>query len=136
MSSNNRFRVIESVGANRFGETFFAKEAQIPLKQLCVGVDGQTLEEKVKYAHHLSPEEVRPILVELLSILTYVHEQKSIHCHIKPEHIILRTKDNRPLLIDLGSVNKTPQTMLQEAGESRVNSLQGFAPPTSSWPLY
>ncbi len=43
-------------------------------------------------------------LNDVLSILQYVHSQGVIHCDVKPENLIRRTRDNKLVLIDFGSI--------------------------------
>ncbi|MBV6621424.1 MAG: serine/threonine protein kinase [Rivularia sp. (in: Bacteria)] len=43
-------------------------------------------------------------LKEVLSILQYVHSQGVIHCDVKPENLIRRTRDGKLVLIDFGSI--------------------------------
>ncbi|AFY56816.1 serine/threonine protein kinase [Rivularia sp. PCC 7116] len=43
-------------------------------------------------------------LKDVLSILQYVHSQGVIHCDVKPENLIRRTRDGKLVLIDFGSI--------------------------------
>ncbi|MEO1430927.1 MAG: protein kinase [Cyanobacteria bacterium J06632_19] len=43
-------------------------------------------------------------LKDVLGILQYVHSQGVIHCDIKPENLIRRTRDGKLVLIDFGSI--------------------------------
>ncbi|MCJ8278763.1 MAG: serine/threonine protein kinase [Rivularia sp. ALOHA_DT_140] len=48
--------------------------------------------------------EVVNFLKDVLSILKYVHSQGVIHCDVKPDNLIRRTKDGKLVLIDFGSI--------------------------------
>jgi serine/threonine protein kinase, bacterial len=69
-------------------------------------MEGPTLREVVRHAAPLSEKAAGEILVELLGVLTYVHEKKVIHRDIKPDNVILRRRDNKPVLIDFGIVKE------------------------------
>ncbi len=43
-------------------------------------------------------------LKDVLSVLEYVHSQGVIHCDVKPENLIRRSRDGKLVLIDFGSI--------------------------------
>ncbi|MBX9256579.1 serine/threonine protein kinase [Desmonostoc muscorum CCALA 125] len=51
-----------------------------------------------------SESEVVEFLLDVLSILEFVHSQGVIHCDIKPENLIRRAVDGKLVLIDFGSI--------------------------------
>ena len=65
-------------------------------------ISGITLEQKLQQQKKLSEVEVREILLNLLSVVDYIHSQGIVHRDIKPRNIILRDHDNLPVLIDFG----------------------------------
>jgi serine/threonine-protein kinase len=69
-------------------------------------IEGLTLRQRVQQEAALSEDVVRQLLVNLLSVLAYVHEQNIIHRDIKPDNIIIRRRDNKPVLIDFGIVKE------------------------------
>lgn len=69
-------------------------------------IEGQTLTEKLKAEGKLKEEEVKTILIEVLDILEYIHGKGIIHRDIKPDNIIIRKKDQKPVLIDFGAVKE------------------------------
>jgi serine/threonine-protein kinase len=69
-------------------------------------IEGLTLRQRVRQESALSEDAVRELLVNLLSVLAYIHEQNIIHRDIKPDNIISRLRDNRPVLIDFGIVKE------------------------------
>ena len=160
---NNRYQVIQVLGAGGFGETSLAKDTHLPSQRSCVikqlkptvinpnnhkmitqrfereaatleilgkgsdqipelyayfcehgefylvqeWIQGQTLIDIVESIGNQSENTVREILVSLLSVLNYIHSQGIIHRDIKPDNIILRSRDCKPVLIDFGAVKQT-----------------------------
>ena len=81
-------------------------------------ISGPTLTQKVIKDGPLNDVDVAQMLVDLLLILTFVHAQKIVHRDIKPDNIILRSEDERPVLIDFGAVKECVGTMLSPSGKS------------------
>ena len=157
---NNRYQVIQVLGAGWFGETFLAEDTHMPSRRRCVikqlkpisndpqtyqiiqqrfereaatleylgeasdqiprlyayfsengqfylvqeWVEGQTLTSVIQSQGKLHENTVREILLSLLFVLDYVHSKGIIHRDIKPDNVILRQIDNKPVLIDFGAV--------------------------------
>jgi serine/threonine protein kinase len=98
-------------------------------------VEGETLGEKVIKSGRLSESSVQEILVNILPVLDYVHSRRIIHRDIKPDNIILRHRDNQPILIDFGAVKEAMGTMMTTGGNS-TNSIvigtPGYMPSEQS----
>ncbi|MBH8565380.1 serine/threonine protein kinase [Nostoc sp. CENA67] len=77
---------------------------------------GQTLSQIVKQNGCLGEREVIPILINLLKVLDFVHSKGMIHRDIKPDNIILRVSDSKPVLIDFGAVRETMATVINYEG--------------------
>jgi serine/threonine-protein kinase len=104
-------------------------------------IDGETLVQKVQQQRPLSESAVKDILASLLSVLDYVHSQHIIHRDIKPDNIILRLKDGKPVLIDFGAVKEVMGTVVNSQGNptsSIVIGTPGFMPSeqAAGRPLY
>jgi serine/threonine-protein kinase len=184
---NNRYQVIQVLGAGGFGETFLAEDTYMPSRRRCVikqlkpisndpktyqviqqrfereaatleylgeandqipqlyayfsenglfylvqeWVHGHTLTNVIQSQGQLQENTVREILLSLLSVLDYVHSKGIIHRDIKPDNIILREIDNKPVLIDFGAVKETIRTTINAAGhptQSLVIGTPGFMP--------
>ena len=184
---NNRYQVIQVLGAGGFGETFLAEDTYMPSRRRCVikqlkpisndpktyqiiqqrfereaatleylgeandqipqlyayfsenglfylvqeWVHGQTLTNVIQSQGQLQENTVREILLSLLSVLDYVHSKGIIHRDIKPDNIIWREIDNKPVLIDFGAVKETIRTTINAAGhptQSLVIGTPGFMP--------
>ncbi|MFB2921962.1 protein kinase domain-containing protein [Aerosakkonema funiforme] len=92
-------------------------------------IEGQTLTEKLQREVKLSESTVRDILINILPVIDYVHTQGIIHRDIKPDNIILRQRDNKPILIDFGAVKETMTTVMNSQGNpthSMVIGTPGF----------
>ncbi|MBD2438654.1 serine/threonine-protein kinase [Nostoc sp. FACHB-110] len=184
---NNRYQVIQVLGAGGFGDTFLAEDTHMPSRRRCVikqlkpisndpqtyqliqqrfereaatleylgessdqiprlyayflenglfylvqeWIHGQTLTEIVAAQGCQSESTVRGILLSLLSVLDYVHSKGIIHRDIKPDNIILRAVDGKPVLIDFGAVKETIRTIITTPGQpiqSLVIGTPGYMP--------
>ena len=67
-------------------------------------VDGQDFEQWLRgMGRPATEEELRPRLWELLEALHHVHEKSYLHRDIKPQNILIRRDNGRPVLIDFGN---------------------------------
>jgi serine/threonine protein kinase len=69
-------------------------------------IEGQTLDGRIKSKGTIDEKQALELLKDLLHILEIVHSQNIIHRDIKPDNIILREKDGKPILIDFGAVKE------------------------------
>ncbi|AFZ27194.1 serine/threonine protein kinase [Cylindrospermum stagnale PCC 7417] len=184
---NNRYQVIQVLGAGGFGETFLAEDTHMPSRRRCVikqlkpitndpqtyqmiqqrfereaatleylgkssdqipelyayfaengqfylvqeWILGQTLTDIVQSKGYETETAVRDILLSLLSVLDYVHSKGIIHRDIKPDNIILRSLDHKPVLIDFGAVKETIRSVVNSSGhptQSLVIGTPGYMP--------
>ncbi|BAT53945.1 serine/threonine kinase PknD [Nostoc sp. NIES-3756] len=184
---NNRYQVIQVLGAGGFGETLLAEDTHMPSRRRCVikqlkpvsnnpqtyqmiqqrfereaatleflgehsdqipklyayfsengqfylvqeWIHGQTLRNLVADTGSQSEASVRAILLSLLQVLDYVHSKGIIHRDIKPDNIILRTVDQKPVLIDFGAVKETIRSVVSSPGyvtRSLVIGTPGYMP--------
>ncbi|MEA5619231.1 serine/threonine-protein kinase [Cronbergia sp. UHCC 0137] len=69
-------------------------------------IDGHTLGEELIPGQPWSETQVIQLLVEVLTILEFVHQQGVIHRDIKPDNIIRRDADYKLVLVDFGAVKQ------------------------------
>jgi serine/threonine-protein kinase len=184
---NDRYQVIQVLGAGGFGQTFLAEDTYMPSKRRCVvkqlrpiqnnpqiyqlvqerfqreaailealggasdqipalyayfcaegefyliqeWVEGDTLTAKIQKQGLLTEDAVRELLLNLLPVLDYVHSQHIVHRDIKPDNIIVRHRDGKPVLIDFGAVRESMGTVVNSQGSptsSIVIGTPGYMP--------
>lgn len=118
---------------------YFVEQGQFYLVQEYV--DGQTLNDRVRSQGIFTEPQVRDLLTNILPTLSYVHSRGIVHRDIKPDNIMLRQRDNKPILIDFGAVKETMSTMVNNSGNSTrsiVIGTPGFMPveQMSGRPMY
>lgn len=118
---------------------YFCENGQFYLVQ--EWIQGQTLTGIVEAEGPLSETAVRDILISLLPVLDYVHSEGVIHGDIKPDNIILRQSNRKPVLIDFGAVKETIATGVNFHGKtthSIVLGTPGFMSPEQATgrPIY
>ena len=94
-------------------------------------IEGQTLTQKLEQQGRLSESSVKEILIDILPVLDYVHSKRIVHRDIKPDNIIIRNSDGKPVLIDFGAVKETMGTVITASGNSSnsiVIGTPGFMP--------
>ncbi len=86
----------------------FAQDQRLFLVQDFVG--GKTyhtiLNERRTQGQSFTQAEVLYLLQSLLPVLEYIHKAKIIHRDISPDNLILRSTDQKPVLIDFGVVKE------------------------------
>ncbi len=87
-------------------------------------IDGKDLEEMMQTRGQFSPAEVMEMLLEILPVLSFVHENGTIHRDIKPSNI-MRHRNGHYYLLDFGAVRQVAK------GGNRSTGIysEGFAPP-------
>ncbi|WP_204103381.1 MULTISPECIES: serine/threonine protein kinase [Spirulina sp. CCY15215] len=98
-------------------------------------IEGKTLNQQLQQQGLFSESRIRDLLIHLLPTLAYIHDKRIIHRDIKPDNIILRSSDNKPVLIDFGAVRETMGTVVTSQGtptSSIVIGTPGFMPSEQS----
>jgi len=93
---------------------YFSENGQFYLVQEYI--EGQTLTAKVQQQGSVSESSVKEILTSILPVLDYVHSKGIVHRDIKPDNILIRYADGKPILIDFGAVKETVGTMVTPSG--------------------
>lgn len=81
-------------------------------------IDGDDLSKtELKIGHKLSETEVINLLIEILEVLAYVHQQNIIHRDIKPANLMRRHSDGKICLIDFGAVKEISNLSVNPQGQ-------------------
>ena len=104
---------------------FFSQEGRLYLIQEFI--EGKNLLDELQQKGKFSESEVKQILVELLPILQFVHDNKVIHRDIKPENIIRSSQTGALFLIDFGVSKEVGGSVLTRVGT--ITGTPGYAPP-------
>ncbi len=102
-------------------------------------IEGETLTKKLRQEGTISETSVKEILINILPVLEYIHSKRIVHRDIKPDNILIRYSDRKPVLIDFGAVKETMQTVVApESTRSIVIGTPGFMPSeqTAGRPVY
>lgn len=92
-------------------------------------IEGETYQEKLKDRGSLNESEVIELILELLPVLEYIHEQNLIHRDISPDNLIYRYKDKKPVLIDFGCVKEAANAVSRSQGHLvTLIGKKGYAP--------
>ncbi|MEG4518573.1 MULTISPECIES: bifunctional serine/threonine-protein kinase/formylglycine-generating enzyme family protein [unclassified Microcoleus] len=105
-------------------DAYFEQDKYLYLVQQFV--DGDNLLNLFQNQGILQESQVKQLLLELLPVLKFVHEQKIIHRDIKPENIMRRRSDGVLMLIDFGVSKQLSGTVMSRLG-TRIGS-DGYAP--------
>jgi serine/threonine-protein kinase len=105
-------------GSNQIPElyAYFIENGQFYLVQEYI--EGYTLTQIVQQQGLMSETSVKDILINILPILNYVHSKHMVHRDIKPDNILIRSFDGKPVLIDFGAVKETMGTVVTPSGNS------------------
>jgi len=79
-------------------------------------IDGHTLQEELIPGQPWSEAQVIQMLLEILNILEFVHQEGVIHRDIKPDNIIRRAADYKLVLVDFGAVKQLRSPLVTVSG--------------------
>jgi len=79
-------------------------------------IKGHDLKKEITPGKPLDETSVIQLLIEILEILKYVHNNNIIHRDIKPSNLMRREKDNKLVMIDFGAVKELSVLSLNKQG--------------------
>ncbi len=89
-------------------------------------VHGESLRTLIRREGHLSEARARELLLPILDCLAYAHSKGVLHRDLKPDNIIIRETDSKPMLIDFGTARVQAAN---DAGEhTRLTELCAYTP--------
>ena len=94
-------------------------------------IEGESLAQELATGERWPESEVIKLLLDILSVLKFVHQQNVIHRDIKPSNMIRRFRDGKIVLIDFGAVKQTTaQTADPESNPTVTITIgtQGYMP--------
>ncbi|MEH2351337.1 MAG: YARHG domain-containing protein [Nostoc sp.] len=94
-------------------------------------IEGDTLTGKIQKQGLFSESAVQELFMNLLPVLDYVHSKHIVHRDIKPDNIIVRDRDGKPVLIDFGAIRESMGTVVNSQGNptsSIVIGTPGYMP--------
>lgn len=93
-------------------------------------IEGETLAEELRQQGVFTEKQIWQLLQELLPVLKFIHDRQVIHRDIKPQNIIRRRSDGKPVLIDFGVAKLISDTALLRTG-TVVGTAEYLAPEQS-----
>lgn len=96
----------------------FEDDAQFYLVQEYI--EGTLLSEELQAAGPLDEAATVELLTNVLTTLSFVHEQQVIHRDIKPSNLIRRESDRKIVLIDFGSVKQVSGPVFETDGQVSI----------------
>ncbi|PZO58307.1 MAG: hypothetical protein DCF15_05770 [Phormidesmis priestleyi] len=102
---------------------YFSEAEQFYLVQ--EWIDGVTTAQKVQQEGRQSEQAVKAMIADSLDAIAFIHSKGIVHRDIKPDNIILRHQDTKPILIDFGAVKETMNTVINSQNYSTRSIVVG-----------
>ncbi|WP_051023637.1 bifunctional serine/threonine-protein kinase/formylglycine-generating enzyme family protein [Synechococcus sp. PCC 7502] len=93
-------------------------------------VNGNNLGKELSKEGVFDEVKIRKLLNDLLPVLQFMHDAQVIHRDIKPDNIIRRRSDGKPVLVDFGAAKFATATSLAKVGTT-IGTV-GYASPEQS----
>ena len=91
-------------------------------------IDGESLSAVVKRRGALDEAAAVGYIRQIADALGYIHEQRIMHLDVKPGNVMLRSRDDRAILIDFGLSKHYNAESGEATSSSPVGVSHGFAP--------
>lgn len=79
-------------------------------------IPGDNLAQELAQQGVFNQLEIRKLLLDILEVLQFAHSKQVIHRDVKPENIIRRSSDRRPVLVDFGAAKNANMASLNVTG--------------------
>ncbi|MEB3280443.1 MAG: serine/threonine-protein kinase [Lyngbya sp.] len=89
-------------------------------------IPGQNLAEELAERGSFTEAKIQELLIDILPILTFLHNHNIIHRDLKPENIIRRQKDGKFVLVDFGIAKQNQNIFQPQTGT--LTGTVGYAP--------
>jgi serine/threonine protein kinase len=96
-------------------------------------IEGHCLDEEL--VQPMPEPQVISLLLDVLSVLEFVHQQNTIHRDLKPANLIRRQQDGKLVLIDFGAVKQIPNQLVSTTNPTNVTvaiGTPGYMPSEQS----
>lgn len=90
-------------------------------------IPGKTLKEELDESGTFNERQIVDLLMDILPVIQFIHQNKVIHRDIKPENIIRRSSDQKLVLVDFGASKPLETTVVAETGTS-IGSAKFISP--------
>ena len=91
-------------------------------------IDGESLDDHIKQCGHLDDDEVRTVMHDLCSALSYMHQQGMLHLDLKPKNIMRSKRQNHIFIIDFGLSKQYTSDGEPESSTTIGLGTPGYAP--------
>jgi serine/threonine protein kinase len=91
-------------------------------------IEGESLNDVVKRRGALVESEAVEFIRTVARAISYLHEQHIMHLDIKPANIVVRSRDNQPVLIDFGLSKHYDKQSGDATSTTPVGYSDGYAP--------
>lgn len=88
-------------------------------------IQGQPLNEMIRQGQPWAEGNVLILLLEILQVLAFVHQNNVIHRDLKPANLIRRQPDHKIILIDFGAVKEVSVCSVNGTGETTLTVAVG-----------
>lgn len=102
---------------------YFEEDQQFYLVQEFI--EGHPLSREFFVGQKWTEKQTIKMLIEILSILEFVHDQGVIHRDIKPDNLIRRASDNQLVLIDFGAIKQLRNQTIIGSGKQNMTIIVG-----------
>ena len=91
-------------------------------------IEGESLSGLVRRDGAMSERDAVAYIKQVASALEHIHEQQIMHLDVKPGNVMVRSKDNRAILIDFGLSKHYDEASGEATSTTPVGVSHGYAP--------